>query len=178
MFLITLFCTPIVFNLVPALPLTNNTTEQYITIQNRTIPCEHTQEDINEIIEIVEEYLNHSALQHPLEEGYMIYKWAKTVHTCRKSCGIARRRHHNNYGVTKSPSEDRTPFSYKHEKNTESETGVPTWNIPLSILDGLFDRARFDRYLTWNENTAFKRRIPWLYPSNGEHNAIKNYNYM
>ena len=169
-FLIFLFCTSIVFHVVLAMPLNNNTSEHFITIQNKTIPCEHTQEDIDEIFEIVEEYLNNSALEHPLEDGYMIYKWVKTVHSCRKSCGIVRRRPHINYGVTKSSLHDnRTPFSYNREKNNDSEIDVPTWDVSLTILDRIFDQARFDRYLTWQENTSFKRRIPWLYPSNGEY---------
>ena len=164
-------CTFILFNVLFAMPLSNKTSEHFITIQNRTIPCEHTQEDIDEIIEIVEEYLNNSALQHPLEDGYMIYKWAKTVHSCRKSCGIVRRKnYHPNSGITTTSShnDNRTPFSYNHEKNIESEIDVPTWDVSLTILDGVFDQARFDRHLTWEENTSFKRRIPWLYPSNGK----------
>ena len=66
-----------------------------------------------------------------------------------------------------------TPEDYRHEKNTETEKDVPTWDISPSDLDGFFDLARFERYLSWDNNLSFKRRITWLFPDNGEYTSIQ-----
>lgn len=127
----------------------------------------NTQEELDEINAIVHEYVDKSELLRPREEGKMIYKWAETVHACRKSHGIPTPRKYNKLGIAISSTQDKRAIDYSYENNTESEKDVPTWDISPSDLDGFFDSARFDRYLTWSEDTSFERRISWLFPDSG-----------
>ena len=81
-----------------------------------------------------------------------------------------------------------TPSSYRYNGETEDyDHYIPKWDITLDQLQVLYDKARFKRYLEWSTkslgrrtnrrwfawkklcySTAFKRRIPWLYPQNGK----------
>ena len=82
-----------------------------------------------------------------------------------------------------------TPNYYRYRGETEDfDHYIPKWDITLDQLQVLYDKARFKRYLEWSTkslgrrtirpnrrwfawrklcySTAFKRRIPWLYPQN------------
>ena len=83
------------------------------------------------------------------------------------------------------------PNYYRYRGETEDHDHyIPKWDITLDQLQVLYDKARFKRYLEWSTkslgrrtirpnrrwfawrklcySTAFKRRIPWLYPQNGK----------
>ena len=79
-----------------------------------------------------------------------------------------------------------TPSFYRDLGGTNDfDHYIPKWNINLGELQELYDEARFKRYLKWSTKsfqpnrrwsawkklcyrTAFKRRIPWLYPYDGK----------
>ena len=83
-----------------------------------------------------------------------------------------------------------TPDSYRNIRKVDYDQYIPKWDITLRQLQVLYDEARFKRYLEWSTkslgrrtirpnrrwfawrklcySTAFKRRIPWLYPQNGK----------
>ena len=80
-----------------------------------------------------------------------------------------------------------TPNAYRYIPSQEFDHYIPKWDITLAELQALYDKARFKRYLEWSTkslgrptnrrwfarrrlcySTAFKRRIPWLYPENGK----------
>ena len=96
-----------------------------------------------------------------------IYKGAKVVYKCRKSRGLIT----NKQSAKKTSSADKTPQDYTYEKNTDGEKDVPTWDISPSNFDTLFDSSRYTRYLSWDKDPAFIRRITWLYPDNGVYDS-------
>jgi len=126
-----------------------------------------TRDALDEIGTIIEQYIDNSPLANPWEEGNMIFRWAETVHKCRKSRGITTRKDGINHNERDLASKGKTPLDYEYKKNVDSEKSVPSWDVSPSDFDGFFDSARFDRYLEWDEQPEFKRRSTWLYPDNG-----------
>lgn len=143
-----------------------------------TSPINHTDKDLKHIQSIVSEYISISAHPFPSKEEATIFKWAETVHVCRKFLGITS--HLRRY---KNSSTIEPAYEYQNENNTESENNIPVWPLSPSDLDGLFDSARFDRCLRSMSDPSFGRRITWLYPSDGKVeyliiNIIKFYQYI
>ena len=128
-----------------------------------TLPFNNTKKDLEHIQSIVSEYVSISAHPNPSKEETKIFKWAETVHECRKILGITS--HLRRY---KHSSKVESAYEYQYENNTESENNIPTWPLSPSALDGIFDSARFDRCLTSIHDPSFDRRITWLYPSDGK----------
>ena len=56
---------------------------------------------------------------------------------------------------------------------------IPTWDLNMEELQVLYDHARFVRHFDWYKTdflcvkTKFKRRLPWLYPYNGNKYLLK-----
>ena len=127
------------------------------------LPQHYTEDELEDIQSIFEESLKNDARPNAEEDKEDIYKWAEVVYNCRKSRGLITTKH----DTKKASSADKTPDNYRNEKNSDGEKDVPTWDLSPSHFDTIFDSARFTRYLSWDENPSYKRRITWLYPDNG-----------
>ena len=121
----------------------------------------------------MKEYIKRSPLYNPYEEGNVILKWAVAVY--RKSrANKYRSRILGNDQIDDDELEEGTALYYNNAGGTRDfDYLIPEWDITLSDLQEVYDKARFDRYLDWKQTyffcfeTDFKRRIPWLYPDNG-----------
>ena len=124
----------------------------------------------DELMSIVSGIMNQSALLEPSQEKYRISAAVETLYTNR-----IKKSHLKSYfrpemlRMRNCPrSRGNTPASrFQREFNDDLEQSMPQWNISVTELDVVFDKVRFERYLYYENNMDFKRRISWLYPPDG-----------
>ena len=141
------------------------------------------------MVDFVNQFINHSPLVNPYEEGTAILKWAIAKHYQKsavdgnrgRKVGDEGRKHSANLQKRRKVSREacvatnRCVVFYKDKgETTDFDNTIPEWHMPLEKLQTIYDKARFERYLNWKKqpyigwrkycfNRSFKRRIPWLH---------------
>ena len=129
----------------------------------------------------LEEYIYNSPLYNPYKEDNNMLIWAiyrnqrqtKTVES-RGRWVVADRRTRLTTKVPAGSAE-----YYKDQGTLDFDDRIPTWNVNMEELQVLYDHARFVRHFDWYKTdfvcfkTKFKRRLPWLYPYNGNKYHLK-----
>ena len=115
-----------------------------------------------------------SALVDPEKEEDRIYQAVEELYmTRKKEEHVSRRISPETLNMNRCKQvptiPNRPAWYFNYIFNDDLEQSMPHWNISYSELDIIFDKARFDRYLNYEINPDFKRRISWLYPPDGMH---------
>ena len=133
------------------------------------------------VFSMLEEYIYNSPLYNPYKEDNSMLIWAiyrnrqksNTVKSQGRGVVEARR--------TKLTAEVPTGSAeyYKDQGTLDFDNRIPTWDLNMEELQVLYDHARFVRHFDWYKTdflcvkTKFKRRLPWLYPYNGNKYLLK-----
>ena len=132
-----------------------------------------------EIRSIIDERKNNFQSFNPYESKDAVLLWAYAIYryrmeredtTATASRRISTRRDNPKVAIKNQPRH------FQHRLDEINDQNVPPlWEISRDQLNKAYDKARFDRYLNDIDrhmnrklyNKFFKRRIPWLYPDDG-----------
>ena len=129
----------------------------------------------------LEEYIYNSPLYNPYKEDNSMLIWA--IYRNQRKSNIVKSRGRETVGAPRTRLSIKVPAGsaeyYKDQGTLDFDNRIPTWNVNMEELQVLYDHARFVRHFDWYKTdfyclkTKFKRRLPWLYPYNGNKYLLK-----